>query len=185
MRSNRRRLAVLGAGVAAVAAAAAVVLAPAGAAPAAGPQGLTAYQRQLQAQVQHPDGAPKAGRDPARQRHVSLAEAAGRPNPGPARPATGRGTPVTSGRGADATLKDPRTTGVLSSGCVTGYGTAGQCVPARAPGNRPMTCGYLHTQFEGGVAVTGRDRLGLDTNRDGLACADGDRGVPAGTHAHP
>lgn len=28
-------------------------------------------------------------------------------------------------------------------GCDRGYGTPGQCVPLRAPGNRPVTCHYL------------------------------------------
>ena len=174
---------MLGAGIGVPAVAGLLVLGLGGSAPAAGLEGLTGYQRQLQGQVQGADGAPKAGRDPARQRQVTLAEAAGRPNPAPAK-AGPRGTPVTSGRGAEATLKDPRKTRVLSSGCAVGYGAAGQCVPARAPGNRPTTCAYVVTLFDGGVAVPRGDWLRLDTNGDGWGCADGDAGVPVAGHVH-
>lgn len=151
-----------------------------GQAPAAPTQGPTAYQRQLQAKVQGPDGAPLAGRDPAAQAQTTLAQAAGRPQ---VKPATGRGVRVTSPRRASDVLGDPKKTGVLSSGCAVGYGTAGQCVPARAPGAGATTCRTVLPAFPRGIRVTGRDTLHLDTDRDGLACGDGDRGVPADAHA--
>jgi hypothetical protein len=169
------------------AAAAAVVLAAAvllvlvldGQAPAAGREGPTPYQRQLQAQVEDGAGAPKAGRDPAAQPQTSLAQAAGRPH---AKPATGKGTRVTSPRQAGPQVGDPGKSGVLSNGCAVGYGDADQCLPARAPGNAPMTCAYALTLFPEGVPVRAKDRLRLDTNGDGWACRDGDAGVPAGAH---
>src|SRR3712207_3118094 len=147
-------------------------------APAAGRQEPTEYQKSLQAQVQDATGAPKAGRDPAAQPQTSLAEAAGRPNAKPA--AQGKGTPVTTPRKPEQVLKDPKTTGVLSNGCANGYGEADQCLPARAPGNKDVTCAYVLKIFPQGVAVAGKDRLKLDSNGDGWACRDGDAGVPAG-----
>lgn len=150
-----------------------------GPAPAAGRAGPTAYQRQLQGQVQDGAGAPRAGRDPANQPQTSLAEAASRPH---VMPGKGRGTRVTTPRAPRTVLADPRRTGVLSNGCATGYGDAGQCVPARAPGGKAMTCAVLVATFPDGIAVTGRDRLGLDTNRDKVACGPGDKGVQAHHH---
>ena len=151
-----------------------------GQAPAAGREGPTPYQRQLQSQVEDAAGAPKAGRDPAMQAQTSLAQAAGRPN---ARPATGRTTRVTSPRSPKAVLGDPRTTGRFSNGCAVGYGDADQCLPARAPGNKPVTCAFVLSAFPEGVQVRGTDRLRLDTDKDGWACRDGDAGVPAGAHS--
>lgn len=162
-----------------VAAGVLLVLVLDGQAPAAGREGPTPYQRQLQTQVQDGAGAPRAGRDPARQPQTSLAQAAGRPH---ATPATGRGTRVTTPRRAGPLLGDPGKSGVLSNGCALGYGDADQCLPARAPGNVPMTCAHALTLFPEGVPVRAKDRLRLDTNRDGWACRDGDAGVPAGAH---
>lgn len=137
----------------------------------------TAYQRQLTAQVQDAAGAPRAGSDPARQRQGSLAEAAGRRQGAGTRtdrPAAGvrTGTIV---RQAPAT----RAAGVTSGGCAVGYGTPGvQCLPARGPGNTALTCAYVRTLFPAGIAVTGVDRLRLDTDSDGVACGASDSGAP-------
>ena len=66
----------------------------------------------------------------------------------------------------------------LSNGCAAGYGDPGaQCLPSRAPGDKPLTCAYASKLFPKGIAVTGRDRLKLDTDGDGTACDPGDRGV--------
>jgi len=155
---------------------AALVAVGTGAAPA-GARDSNPYQQQLQGQVEDANGAPKAGRDPANQRQVPLAVAAGRPHV----VAKGPQTPVTGRRAAGTTVKDPATTKVLVSGCAVGYGDAGQCLPARAPGGARLTCRYVVTMFPHGVRVTGqgKDRLGLDSDRDGTACGPGDAGVPA------
>ncbi len=51
----------------------------------------------------------------------------------------------------------------FSDGCDRGYGTAGQCIPLRAPGNLPVTCAYLRSAgYLPLVAV--RDHLGLVKN---------------------
>jgi hypothetical protein len=157
-----------------------------GGADAAWRLGRSAYYCILRSEVQDSRGAPRTGRDPALQRQTRLAAAARAPKGSgtwggaPARSVIG-GAPR---RRAGRVLADPKATGALASGCAVGYGAAGaQCVPARRPGDRPVTCAYLVTQFPDGVTVTGRDRLRLDTNRDGLACGRGDRGVPA-AHQH-
>jgi hypothetical protein len=152
----------------------------AGGADAARRLSLYAYHCLLRSEVQDSRGAPRTGKDPAVQRQTRLAAAASAPKGG----GTWGGAPARSVKGAkarrraDSVLADPKATGVLAGGCAVGYGAPGaQCVPARAPGNRPLTCAYLVTQFPHGVAVTGRDRLRLDSNRDGTACGHGDRGV--------
>jgi hypothetical protein len=156
-----------------------------GGADAAWRLGRSAYYCILRSEVQDSRGAPRTGKDPALQRQTRLAAAARAPKGSgtwggaPAR-SVGSGAPR---RRAASVLADPKSTGALASGCAVGYGAAGaQCVPARRPGNRPLTCTYLVTQFPDGVTVTGRDRLHLDPNHDGLACGHGDRGVPAAYH---
>lgn len=148
-----------------------------------GPVVLTAYQKQLQEQVVDVAGAPRTGRDPANQRQVSLAEAAGQA-PGPVVIASAAPRPVTTPRDPKQVLGDPKTSGILSNGCLNGYGRADQCVPARAPGNAPQNCAYVVKQFPDGVVIRGRDTAGLDTNRDGWACDVGDAGVPAQSADH-
>jgi len=146
--------------------------------------GLSGHEQRSRPKVRMPRDAPKPGRDPAAQRQTGLAAAARAPR--------GNGTrgvrPARAVKGRRlrrrARVGEPRRTGVLSSGCVLGYGVTGsQCVPAHGPGGAPMTCEYLIRQFPAGVAVTNRDVLGLDTNRDLLACGRGDRGVPRGARA--
>jgi hypothetical protein len=138
----------------------------------------SAYYCILRAKVQDSRGAPRAGKDPARQRQTRLVAVASKPHgigtwgTKPARAVKGRSTP----RKARSVLANRKATGALASGCAVGYGAAGaQCVPRRAPGNRRLTCAYLVKQFPHGVAVTGRDRLHLDSNRDRIACGYGDR----------
>jgi hypothetical protein len=138
----------------------------------------SAYYCILRAKVQDSRGAPRAGKDPARQRQTRLAAAAGRPHgvgTWGAKPARGvKGTSIR--KRAKRVLASPKATGRLASGCAVGYGTAGvQCVPKRAPGDKRLTCGYLVKQFPHGVSVTGRDRLKLDSNGDRIACGYGDR----------
>lgn len=60
------------------------------------------------------------------------------------------------------------------SGCLKGYGHGGQCLPSRAPGNRPVTCAFVRTVMPKGVMVHGPDSLKLDRNGDGMACGAGD-----------
>jgi hypothetical protein len=138
----------------------------------------SAYYCVLRAKVQNSRGAPRAGKDPARQRQMRLLVVASQPHgtgtwgTKPAR-AVKRGS---TRRKASSVLANPEKTGALASGCAVGYGTAGaQCVPRRAPGNRRLTCAYLVKQFPHGVSVVGHDRLHLDSNRDRIACGYGDR----------
>jgi hypothetical protein len=138
----------------------------------------SAYHCVLRARVQDSRGAPRAGKDPARQRQTRLAAAASKPHgigTWVAKPARAVGGSSTR-RKARSVAANPKATGALASGCAVGYGVAGaQCVPRRAPGNRRLTCAYLVKEFPHGVSVIGRDRLHLDSNRDRIACGYGDR----------
>ena len=137
----------------------------------------TRLQRQLQAQVETPAGKPKSGLDPARQDQTSLAEAARAANDGIGRRGSkpARGVKLAKTRRA---AKDVLPATGLSNGCAAGYGAPGaQCLPRRAPGDKPLTCSYASKLFPKGIEVTGRDRLKLDTDRDGTACDPGDRGA--------
>ena len=88
--------------------------------------------------------------------------------------AMGKGTvaerKAAGAKAARKVLGNPRTSGVLSNGCATGYGEVTQCVPARAPGGGETTCAYVVTVFPKGIAVTGTDTLGLDADGNGIAC---------------
>ena len=146
---------------------------------------LPAHRRALVAQVQQPGGAPQPGKDPAGQAQTGLADAA------TARQGIGAwgGKPAAKvklakvRRRPEDVLGDPKKRTRLASGCLPGYGRPGaQCVPARGAGNKALACAYVVKLFPGGVAVTGKDTLKLDTNGDGLACGHGDQGVPALAH---
>jgi hypothetical protein len=102
----------------------------------------------------------------------SLAQAASQ-EVGSARNAAAPAVAVSGGR----QVVDPKQvlpTDGPSNGCLPGYGHAGQCVPRRAPGNRPVTCAFVRTVMPKGVMVHGPDRLGFDRNGDGVACGAGD-----------
>jgi hypothetical protein len=140
----------------------------------------TPYQKILRSQVDKPDGSPRPGRNPADVRQMSLAEAASAPTGAalhtakPARKASRHNAPVNP----KDVLRAPKATGRLSNGCALGYGDPGaQCLPSRAPNNKPLTCAYVVHIFPKGVRVTGHDALGLDSNHDHIACDHGDRGV--------
>ena len=142
----------------------------------------TPYQNILRGQVDAPDGSPRAGRDPANLKQLSLADAARAPG------SAAGGRTDRPGRSASEhrmhvdtkdVLGDPKSTGTLSSGCALDYGDPGaQCLPAKAPDNQPLTCAYVVRIFPQGVPVTGRDVFRLDSNRDKTACGPGDAGVP-------
>jgi hypothetical protein len=144
----------------------------------------TRYQQALQSKVENSRGVPKAGLDPAKEKQTSLFSAARKPNDGagqrgikPARALKLRKLR----RSPDAVLNDDP--GEVLGGCLAGYGTPGeQCLPARAPRNKPLTCTYAAKLFPKGIRITShppRDRLRLDTDRDGIACDPGDRGARA------
>lgn len=90
------------------------------------------YQQQLQAEVDTTTGAPQDGRNPAAQTQTSLAYAASQAN-GPGQQVD---TPAANVVGDTShkvdpasVLPDTKDTGVLSGGCLLGYGTPGaQCV---------------------------------------------------------
>ncbi len=89
------------------------------------------YQQQLQTEVDTNTGDPQDGRNPAAQAQNSLAFAASQPNgPGqqvekPAANVTG----ISKRVDPKSVLPDTKHTGVLSGGCLLGYGTPGEtCV---------------------------------------------------------
>lgn len=77
----------------------------------------------------------------------------------------------------------------MAGGCVPGYGKEGQCLPPVPPrlaaehaGHAGMdgpkmamfyTCEDVRALIPGGLA-TAEDPLGLDSNKDGIACGKGD-----------
>jgi hypothetical protein len=62
-------------------------------------------------------------------------------------------------------------------GCDHAYGSANQCVPWDIPGPARNRCHWLAAHGFGKLKIRGRDRLHLDTNRDGVACDKGDAGT--------
>lgn len=89
-------------------------------------------------------------------------------------------------RGLDA---DDVSDTALAGGCVPGYGTDGQCLPPIPPrlaaehaGHAGMdgpemamfyNCEDVRALLPDGIA-TEEDLLGLDSNKDGIACGEGD-----------
>ncbi|MFC6012165.1 hypothetical protein [Nocardia lasii] len=60
-------------------------------------------------------------------------------------------------------------------GCDHRYGTAAQCVPWTLPAAASKDrCGWLRERGLVALPVVGADRLGLDRDRDGIACGKGD-----------
>jgi len=122
--------------------------------------------------------------DPASQPQTTLLEAASQENA----PVTedivlGEGTP----REAVSAARDAAAVG--NAGCVPQYGEKGQCLPLVPPSHtahaghvaqhkltRLWTCAEVRTLFPAGVALREKaDPLGLDTNKDSIACGRGDR----------
>ncbi len=62
----------------------------------------------------------------------------------------------------------------VGDGCDHGYGDVNQCVPTRFPPGVTDGCAWLKSHGFGPLVVHGEDRLGLDRNRDGVACGPGD-----------
>ncbi len=147
----------------------------------------------LLANVQDAAGAPLPGRDPSMEVQTTLDEAVARSSltkkavpkghdhdAMTAQEMANMGVGTKAERkaaGAEAAKKvlgNPKASGVLSNGCATGYGEVTQCVPAKAPGGGTTTCDYVVTVFPQGIAVTGKDSLGLDADGNGTACDAGD-----------
>ncbi len=147
----------------------------------------------LLANVQDAAGAPLPGRDPSMEVQTTLDEAVARSSltkkavpKGDDRDAMTAQEMANKGVGTKAERKaagaaaakkvlgNPKASGVLSNGCATGYGEVTQCVPAKAPGGGTTTGEYVVTVFPQGIAVTGKDSLGLDADGNGTACDAGD-----------
>jgi hypothetical protein len=74
--------------------------------------------------------------------------------------------------------------GTGNGGCVVGYGAPGQCLLVVPPSHAvhaahgmdvPWTCQEMRTIFVKGIKVQrGKDSLQLDSNKDGVACGEGD-----------
>lgn len=130
-------------------------------------------------------GAPATPEfDPASQPQTSLLEAASQENaPVTEDVVLGEGTP----REAIAAAREAAAVG--NAGCVPQYGEKGQCLPLVPPSHtahsghvsqqqltRLWRCAEVRTLFPAGVALKGKaDPLGLDTNKDRVACGKGDR----------
>ena len=80
---------------------------------------------------------------------------------------------------------DPNAVGKgQGNGCLNGYGEPGQCLPRLSPAqarmpdmHHPWTCAEVRVLFPDGIAVTKpKEKLGLDTDGDGVACGPGDAG---------
>lgn len=83
-------------------------------------------------------------------------------------------------RGARLKLpKGPSRVAVAANvdGCDHDYGRVSQCVPWTIPAPAADRCQWLAAHGFGPLKVTGRDRLDLDTNRDGVACDHPDAGA--------
>lgn len=139
--------------------------------------GETAFQATLRAAVENANSEPRL--NPASVAQTSLAKAAaGKNGPGARTDKLARGATFRKIQ-RPPELPSVRETGTISGGCLIDYGAPGaQCLPARGRGGGALTCAEVLSIFPDGVAVTGRDRLGLDTNGDKTACGPGDRGVP-------
>lgn len=55
-------------------------------------------------------------------------------------------------------------------GCDRAYGTIAHCVPVRFPAGVTDKCAWLRDHGFKDLKVTGRDRQGLDPDRNGIAC---------------
>jgi hypothetical protein len=74
--------------------------------------------------------------------------------------------------------------GTGNGGCAVGYGDPGQCLPLVPPSHAahaahgmdmPWTCEEMRTIFVKGISVErGKDSLKLDSNKDGVACGEGE-----------
>jgi hypothetical protein len=149
-----------------------------GGADAARQVGESTYGAILRDRVDNHAGGPHQGHDPSAQPQQSLAAAASAPNDGigawGVKPARGVGSGNARHRPGQV-LPHRSAEGVTSGGCSIAYGTPGrQCVPGLAPGDRPQNCAYLVRLFAHGVRVRSGDPLGLDRNRDDIACGPGD-----------
>ena len=141
-------------------------------------QNEKAHKKELRNAVEKPDGTPRDGRDPAKQKQNSLAAAASKGmGPGlrtdkPAKHVKGKHDKKVHPHDV---LPDPKTEGMNSAGCIVGYGQLGeQCLPTNGD-HKKITCEYVRNYFPDGVVVTGKDTLKLDKNKDKLACGRDDK----------
>lgn len=94
----------------------------------------------------------------------------------------GQATGVTMRKAPPVDTKKVKGTG--NGGCVIGYGKPGQCLPVVPPSHAAhaahgmemvWTCAEIRTIFVEGIPVNrGKDSLKLDSNKDGVACGEGD-----------
>ncbi len=151
----------------------------------AAPRGKTVVKESRKAardRVQNADGSPKEGFDPAKRKHTSLAEAAGKANSNSGVNSDAAGVNEGTKKQATNVKMNKRDikpgevlpkAGVLVNGCVAGYGGGASCLPAPRPG-QTWTCEKVRLILPAGIAVTGKDSLKLDSNKDKIACGPGD-----------
>jgi Domain of unknown function (DUF1929) len=82
---------------------------------------------------------------------------------------------ATPGAATAKRVPAPRTVAVGGGydGCDRSYGRPGQCVPAALPAGVTDACAWLREHDYLPLPVRGADRLSLDPDRDGRACATG------------
>jgi len=80
-----------------------------------------------------------------------------------------------------AAVPDSLTGNGQGNGCQKNYGAPGQCLPLFSQAQldmpqmkHPWTCQDVRELFPTGIKVTGKDTLGLDTNKNRSACDPGD-----------
>lgn len=136
------------------------------------------YKELLESQVDTAAGEPRDGRDPANQRQTSLADAASTPNVSGnrnAKPAAGVSGDNHQDASHDHANGHMSSSRINSAGCFIDYGKQGeQCLPAGLADDGKVTCAEVRSRFASGISVTGSDHLGIDTNKDGVACGSGD-----------
>ncbi|GGK06966.1 hypothetical protein GCM10010123_40910 [Pilimelia anulata] len=83
--------------------------------------------------------------------------------------------PARAGKGGRAAPREPApAVPVAVDGCARSYGTPSQCVPREFPAVVADRCAYLRERGLANLPVRAGDPLGLDRNRDAVACGPGD-----------
>jgi hypothetical protein len=147
------------------------------------PKSTKTYQQQLQSEVETDYGSPRDGRNPASQTQTSLAYAASQPA-GPGQQVDKPAAAVVGSHShhvdPKTVLPDTRNTGVVSGGCLLGYGQPGEkCVQvgkaqpangAKLTGNLPLNCDPSQTLALQGILLNSTDPFNRPAASDKAAC---------------
>ncbi len=137
-------------------------------------QATRIYQNQLRSQVETSEGAPREGRDPAVQQQDSLSIAASLPS-GNGQRVDNPASDVPAEKQDHTNHSSHTSPKPITSGCLADYGVAGeQCLPKYIADTKPVNCAAVKKMFAQGIKVNGTDSLGLDSDRNMVACDAGD-----------